>query len=118
MQQQMGQSQQMGQQPRMMTPPQAITTKDLLYLRDAMSWTLLAMKKCAHFAQECQDQEVKQLIDQAGQMHQRHYNMLLQHCQTNNTQAMASIPHPTQQQQQGQQQIQQQQQTMMPPTFQ
>ncbi|WP_404828869.1 hypothetical protein [Effusibacillus dendaii] len=50
------------------------------------------MKKCAHFAQECQDQEIRQLIDQTGQMHLRHYNMLLQQLMTNNRQGMQQVP--------------------------
>lgn len=89
---------QTGQQPRMMAPPEVITDKDLNYLTDAMSWTLLAMKKCAHFAQECEDQQVQQAIDEAGRMHQRHYNMLLQHCKHQNSQVMANVPQPSQMQ--------------------
>lgn len=84
------------QQQVMMTPPAVITGKDLFYLKDAMSWTLIAMKKCAHMAQECQDPKIRQVIDQAGQMHQRHYNMLLKHCQTNNMIGMQSVPQQTQ----------------------
>ncbi|GAX89034.1 hypothetical protein EFBL_0648 [Effusibacillus lacus] len=87
----------------MQTPPEVITTKDLLYLRDALSWELGAMKKCAHFAQECLDSDIRQAIEQAGQMHQRHYNMLLQHLQTNNAQMMAQVPSPQQLKQQMQQ---------------
>lgn len=90
-------------QPIMTTPPEVITTKDLLYLKDALSWLLLAMKKCAHFAQETADPQVKQAIDQTGQMHQRHYNMLLRHLQTNNAQGMATISQALQGQQQAQQ---------------
>ena len=63
-------------------PPTVITTKDLDYLKDGMSWLLLAAKKCAHFANECQDPQVKQLIDRIGQTHQRNYNTLLSHCQS------------------------------------
>jgi hypothetical protein len=59
-----------------------ISTKDLNYLCDEMSWELLAMKKCHHYAQECQDAQVKSLIDQVGQMHQRHYEMLLSQLQS------------------------------------
>ncbi len=83
-QQEMGQMQQ--QQPVMMTPPTVITKKDLLYLKDIMSWLLDAMKKCAHFSRECTNPQVKQAIDRAGEMHQRHYNLILKHCQTNNMQ--------------------------------
>ncbi|WP_027416937.1 hypothetical protein [Aneurinibacillus terranovensis] len=85
------------QQPLMMNPPAVITTKDLYYLKDQMSWLLLAMKKCAHFAAECSDPKIKQAIDRAGLMHQRHYNMLLKHCQHNNNQAMANLPQQPQQ---------------------
>jgi hypothetical protein len=101
-QQQMGQT----QQPLMMEPPAVITTKDLLYLKDHLSWQLNAMKKCAHYAQECQDPQVRQALDEAGKMHQRHYQMLLKYCQYNNTQAMASVPQPQQQAQQTQQGMQ------------
>lgn len=79
------------QQPLLQTPPNVITTKDLLYIKDAMSWLLDAMKKCSHFAGQVQDQQLKQTINQIGQMHQRHYSMLLKHCQTNNTAQMAQI---------------------------
>ncbi len=73
------------------TPPQVITTKDLSYLKDQMSWELIAMKKCAHYAQECTDPEVKSLIGKIGQMHQRHYQQILRHCQTNNASGLSPI---------------------------
>lgn len=79
------------QQPIMMAPPNIITKKDLLYLKDIMSWLLDATKKCSHFSKECTDPRVKQAIDRAGQMHQRHYNLILKHCQNNNDQVMASM---------------------------
>jgi hypothetical protein len=66
---------------RMSTPPNVITTKDLSYLKDAMSWELLAMKKCSHYATYCQDNEIKSEIDRCGQMHQKHYDQLLQYLQ-------------------------------------
>lgn len=84
------QNQQQGQQP-MMQPPSVITSKDLLYLKDQLSWQLNAMKKCAHYAQECQDPRVKQAIEKAGQMHQRHYQRLLPHLQNNNQSTMAQM---------------------------
>jgi hypothetical protein len=79
------------QQAVMQVPPQVITTKDYLYLKDQLSWELLAMKKCRHFAQECSDPEIGQAIDRAGQMHQRHYNLLLKHLQNNNTAEMQKV---------------------------
>lgn len=93
--QQMNQTQMSGQQqqqPLMMKPPKVITNKDCSYLKDELSWELIAMKKCHHFAQECMDPEVKQAIDRAGQMHQRHYQMLLKHLQNNNQAEMANVP--------------------------
>lgn len=95
-QQQNQNQQQTMQQPLMMEPPKVITTKDLLYLKDHMSWQLDAMKKCFHFAQECTVPEIKQALNKAGKMHQRHYQMLLKHCQNNNTQQMAQVPQQSQ----------------------
>jgi light-regulated signal transduction histidine kinase (bacteriophytochrome) len=90
MQQQI-QGQQGQQQPVMMQPPQVVTIKDCLYLKDQLSWELIAMKKCHHFAQECIDIEIKQALEQAGQMHQRHYQLLLKHLQNNNTAEMTKF---------------------------
>jgi hypothetical protein len=64
-------------------PPNVITTKDLAYLKDALSWELLAMKKCHHFAAHCSDQEIQNQLNGVGQMHQEHYNQLLQYVQSN-----------------------------------
>lgn len=85
------QMQTQNQTPTFMEPPQVITTKDCLYLKDMLSWELLAMKKCYHTAQECIDPQMKQAIDQAGQMHQRHYQILLKHLQHDNQTAMANV---------------------------
>lgn len=74
------------------TPPRIITTKDALYLKDALSWMLIAFKKFHHFAQEATDPEVKQALNKAGQMHQRHYQRLLTHLTVNNRQMMNQIP--------------------------
>lgn len=64
-------------------PPQVITVKDSLYLKDMLSWNLLAMKKAHYFANQCQDQEVKNLLNKAGQMHQKHYQIILNQLQGN-----------------------------------
>lgn len=60
-------------------PPAVVSLKDGLYLKDALSWELTAMKKCQHFAQECNDPEIKSALDFAGRLHQRHYQILLNH---------------------------------------
>jgi hypothetical protein len=78
--------------PPMQAPPRVITTKDLLYLKDALSWELNAFKKFHFFAQQATDPQIKQALDKAGQMHQRHYQKLLTHLQVNNNQAMAAVP--------------------------
>jgi hypothetical protein len=78
--------------PLMQTPPQVITVKDCSYLKDMLSWELLAMKKCSHLAKECSDADIRTKIDRAGQMHLRHYNLLLKHLQNDNNAAMAQIP--------------------------
>lgn len=67
------------QQNRMTEPPNYITTKDLSYLQDAMSWELLAMKKCNKFAQEATNEKIKNALHESGQMHQQHYQTLLSH---------------------------------------
>ncbi|MBP3949932.1 hypothetical protein [Bacillus suaedae] len=91
MQQQTNISQnQQSQQTIMSQPPSLITTKDQLYLSDMLSWNLLAMKKAHFFAQQCQDQEIKQTLENAGMMHQRHYQTILSHLNTTNPQP--SIP--------------------------
>ena len=49
------------------------------------------MKKCRHFAQECTDPEIANAIDRAGQMHQRHYELLLKHLTVDNNAAMQQV---------------------------
>lgn len=61
----------------MQQPPQMITSKDLMYIKDMLSWNLLAVKKASFLAQHCQDQQVKAELEQCSQMHQQHYNKLL-----------------------------------------
>lgn len=67
------------QQTRMKEPPNYITTKDLAYLKDAMSWELIAMKKCNKFSQEASSEKIKNALNESGKMHQKHYQTLLNH---------------------------------------
>jgi len=99
-----GQTQAQGQ--IMPEPPMVLSTKDHLYLKDAMSWLLTAIKKCRHFAQECNDSDVKQVLDKTGRMHQMHYQMLLNHLQPMQQQQLLQQYAQRQQQQQQQQQFQ------------
>lgn len=77
-------------------PPRVLTTKDVAYLKDALSWELTAFKKFHFYAQQTTDPKIKQALDSAGQMHQRHYQKLLTHLQLDNNKALASIPQPQQ----------------------
>lgn len=105
MQQQQNTSQTQNQQAVMPQAPAVITTKDLLYLSDMMSWNLMAMKKAHFFANQCQVPELSQALDQAGQMHQRHYEKILGHLQNTN-QPTQGMQQQQQQQQNNQQQMQ------------
>lgn len=82
MQQQSWNQQNMG---IMNEPPQVLSTKDVAYLKDALSWELLAAKKCAHWSSEAQDPEIKFALAKAGQMHHRHYDLLLSQLDPNKT---------------------------------
>ncbi|WP_054951365.1 hypothetical protein [Numidum massiliense] len=62
-----------------------LSSKDLHYVKDQLSWELLAMKKCHHYAGECQDQEIQKQLEQVGRMHQAHYEMLLNHLNPSGT---------------------------------
>lgn len=73
-------------QSTMSQPPTMISTKDLTYLKEAMSWELLAFKKCRQYASFCTDSEIQQELDRTGQMHQQHYSKLLNYLQTNTNQ--------------------------------
>ncbi|MFZ0443168.1 MAG: hypothetical protein WAM95_00655 [Bacillus sp. (in: firmicutes)] len=77
-------------------PPAVISTKDSLYLTDMLSWNLLAMKKAHFYAQHCENAELKTEFDRCGQMHQRHYERILNHLNTQNqNQAQYKSPNVT-----------------------
>ncbi|TDF96554.1 hypothetical protein [Paenibacillus piri] len=58
-----------------------LSDKELHYLKDFMSWELLAMKKCRETADACQDAEIKQLLEQTGQQHLQQYQTILNYLQ-------------------------------------
>jgi hypothetical protein len=58
-----------------------LSDKELHYVKDFLSWELLAMKKCNEAANQCQDQQIKQLIREAGKTHIRRFETLLSHLQ-------------------------------------
>jgi hypothetical protein len=85
-QQQQQQNMQQQQQNVMPQPPDVITSKDHSYMEDMMSWNLDVVKKSNFFAEQCQDPEIKQALQQVCQLHQRHYNLILNHVQQHQNQ--------------------------------
>jgi hypothetical protein len=59
------------------TDRQVITDKELHYVKDFLSWELLAMKKCKDTADQCTDSDLKNLILQTGKKHKAHYQSIL-----------------------------------------
>ncbi|MFT8321431.1 MAG: hypothetical protein ABF649_11035 [Bacillus sp. (in: firmicutes)] len=72
----------------MMQPPATLTVKDSLYLTDMLSWNLLAMKKAHFFAAQTQNQGIKSCLEKCGQMHQKHYEKILSHLNSQPAQQM------------------------------
>ncbi|MEX2415786.1 MAG: hypothetical protein WD424_06555 [Paenibacillaceae bacterium] len=58
-----------------------LSDKELHYIKDYMSWELLAMKKCQHAAESCQNPEIQTQIRAIGKTHTQHYGTLLSHLQ-------------------------------------
>lgn len=84
MQQQQPNQSTQNQQGVMSQPPAVVSSKDALYLTDMLSWNLLAAKKAHFYAQNCQDQQLKNEIDKCGRMHQQHYQQILSHLNRQN----------------------------------
>lgn len=58
-----------------------LTQKDLAYLKDQMSWELLATKKAFQYAHQTMEPECQKLMHQIGEKHQRNLERLLSHLQ-------------------------------------
>lgn len=86
----------MQHQPGAMPP---LTEKDLAYLKDQMSWELLAAKKAFQYANETQEPECKQAMFHIAEQHQRNMERLLVHMQQHVNQAtqitVSNSPTPT-----------------------
>ncbi|PYI54430.1 hypothetical protein [Paenibacillus flagellatus] len=54
-----------------------LSDKELHYLKDFLSWELLAMKKCKDAADQCADPEIRARIEQTGQTHIAHFDTIL-----------------------------------------
>jgi hypothetical protein len=72
---------------QIMTSNQAQTTpnrdllsdKELHYVKDFLSWELLAMKKCYDSANRCTDSNIQQVLNEIGKNHEQHYEQVLTH---------------------------------------
>ncbi|WP_135547457.1 hypothetical protein [Paenibacillus cymbidii] len=56
-----------------------LTAKELDYIKDYLSWELLAMKKCNDAANACTDMQIQSKLKQTGEKHKQHYETLLSH---------------------------------------
>ncbi len=57
--------------------PEMISTKDLDYISDMLNWNLTLIKKINHFTNEVSQEDIKEEFINISNMHQKHYNMLL-----------------------------------------
>jgi len=57
--------------------PKMISAKDLDYISDMLNWNLVMSKKAEHFSNEVVQKDVKDELINISNMHQKHYNMLL-----------------------------------------
>jgi hypothetical protein len=58
-----------------------LTDKELHYLKDFLSWELLAMKKYNHAATACIDINIQNKLKEVGLKHKQHYESLLSQLQ-------------------------------------
>jgi hypothetical protein len=54
-----------------------ISSKELNYVKDFLSWELLAAKKCNDHASKETDQNSRQIFTDCAQLHQQNYSDLL-----------------------------------------
>ena len=57
--------------------PAMISGKDLDYLSDIYNWNFNACKLANHFKEEVQDEEIKDLLSRAADMHKEHAKAVL-----------------------------------------
>lgn len=57
--------------------PAMISGKDLDYLSDIYNWNFNACKLANHFKEEVQDEEIKDLLNRAADMHKEHAKAVL-----------------------------------------
>jgi hypothetical protein len=68
-----------------MTP---LTEKDLSYMKDLVSWELLAAKKAYQYAHQTLEPECRQTLFQVAEQHQKNIDTLVQHLGQHATQTV------------------------------
>lgn len=58
--------------------PNIISTKDLSYIKDMLSWNLVMAKKSKEYLKLVGDKDVKELLKKVNEVHNSHYEMLLE----------------------------------------
>ncbi len=56
-----------------------LTSAELMQIRENLSNELLMIQKFGAFAAQCSDPQLKQVLGNVQQAHQRHYNTLFRH---------------------------------------
>lgn len=57
--------------------PKIISSKDLSYIEDALNWNHIIIKNYMHLDEIVDDDEIRELLNEAIKMHESHYNKLL-----------------------------------------
>lgn len=55
-----------------------LTEMEAAYLTHALDAEALAIKKCMHYAEQCQEQDAKMLMLDQAAVHRRHYDQLME----------------------------------------
>lgn len=56
-----------------------LTQAELMQIRENLSNELLMIQKFGAYAAQCSDPQLKQVLSNVQQAHQRHYNTLIRH---------------------------------------
>ncbi len=57
----------------------SLTSKDPLFLEEALELELLAVKRTRHLADRSSDQETREHLSYLGAIHEKNYQLLMQH---------------------------------------
>ncbi len=57
--------------------PKMVSSKDLDFISDMLNWNYFAVKECFNFSQIATDNEIKDELNEVGNMHYEHYKFIL-----------------------------------------